>query len=286
MRFECEACGHLGEAARILPSAQGVGLECAQCGHATALAPAAPVDTVAEAPSPTLAEAREPDTVAEAPPKAPEALEGPPREGPGTLVESAAPRTLAAPAPLAAGIDPVEVLRKRGVRIDPGSGPARCPKCGFRQQAVPSCARCGLELRALPQGHSHPWEVAPPGKEAQVEAMEEGWRALVEQDRLGDEAAREALIRDAVRHGLLDRLARRFRFYAQDHMGTPRGDAAALGLASIVEKMHATFLASQGGNAREDMHSNVRRMQAGLYVVVGLMCLGILVLALLIFAPK
>jgi hypothetical protein len=275
MRFECEACGHLGEAARILPSAQGVGLECAQCGHATTLAPSSPPETVAEAPAPTQAQpARAPDTIAE-PERAPAA-----QAGPGTLVE-APPRTVEAPEP----IDPVEVLRKRGVRIDPGSGPVRCPKCGFRQQAVASCARCGLELRSQPQGQAHPWDQVPAGKEAQVQELEEGWRALVEEDRLGDEEAREALIRRAVSQGLLDRLARRFRFYAQDHHGTPRGDAAALGLASIVEKMHATFLATQGGS-RQDMGASVRRMQVGLYVIVGVMCLAILGLALLIFAPR
>jgi hypothetical protein len=257
MRFECSACQHLGEAAQVVPADGGVALICAACGHGTRLG---------GAPSP--------------PPAAPS-----PSPSPALAPDAAAPAPVAPARPAAAAMDPVAVIRKQGLTVDPGSGPERCPKCGYRQGRSASCVRCGVDWRGL-GGRVAPWEEVPPGKEAAAAELERRWLGLLEGEEMLREEAREAVVHYAVEHGLLDRLSRRFRFYAQDHHGTARGEAAALSLGSIVEKMHAAFLVGAGQGSRGQVEEGVKRVQVVLYVVVGLMCLGLLALVALYFAPR
>lgn len=267
MKFQCEACGFLGEAAGIKPMGAGLGLSCAECGATTEL-------RVGEPPSP-------------APPAPP-----PTGEPPASALEPFAP-VKAVRAPVAevlghaephAGPDPVEVLRRQGLKVEVGEGPVRCPKCGFRQKSPQPCARCGLDLRK-PLPKTPPWEAIPEGKEPAVQELERRWEALVAGDFLSAQA-RDALIAFATQEQLLDRAARRFRFHAQDHAGTPVGDAAATSLAKIVERMHAAFVVAGQGSERGDYEAGVKRFKAGLYAIVAVMCIIVIALAVLLFGGK
>jgi hypothetical protein len=176
------------------------------------------------------------------------------------------------------------VLRRQGLKVEVGEGPVRCPKCGFRQKTPQSCARCGLDLRK-PLPKLPPWEVIPEGKEPAAQELERRWAALVAGDFLSAQA-RDALIAFATQEQLLDRAARRFRFYAQDHAGTPVGDAAAASLAKIVERMHAAFVVAGQGAERGDYEAGVKRFKAGLYAIVAVMCIIVIALAVLLFGGK
>ncbi len=259
VRFECESCGVLGEAAQILPSATGVSLVCASCGHAT----------------PLKSPEKDP---------APQAKVPLPEEVPSLPVAPMLSADVLTP------IEPVslpELATKRArVSVEPGRGPERCPKCGYRQVQSSSCVRCGLAWRRMGVKNP-PWERPPVGKEAQSQELDARWKALSATEEILSADACEALIHYAVEHGLLDQLSRRFRFYAQDHHGTPPGDAAEASLARIVDKMNATFMVSQGaGGQAQHYDANIKRMKIILYIIITLMSLGILALAVSTFLPR
>lgn len=259
MRFECESCGHLGEAAQIKPAAAGVELVCASCGHASILgATASPV----------------------APPAA-----GVERADPRRLIASvlSGAEGAAAGAHLPDGaLDPVEVLKARGVRIDPGQGDVRCPKCGYRQGSAGSCRQCGVDLsRSDLQGI---FDRPPEGKEADAELLDARWEALSRPGGgLLDAGERESFIRLASELGLLDRASRRFRFHAPDHAGSEQGEAAADALSRLVERMHAEFVSAHGASSRDQYTEGARQIRMGLYALAVVMCLLVAALAAWIF---
>ena len=145
-----------------------------------------------------------------------------------------------------------------------------------------SCIHCGLGGEYLGTGGVKPWGRPPLGKERAALELEERWKVLIATD-LADEKAREEYLQFAFAAGLHDRAARLARFFAQDHLGTPQGDAAAMMLASVVEKMHAVFLVRQGGGSRDVMVERTKTIMKWIYVVVALMCAGVCVLFLLFF---
>ncbi len=287
MKFQCEACGHLGEAAQIKPVAGGVALVCAECGHENSLgaAPAASAPPAAsEAPK---APSSEPSA---APPEpvvpSEEALEA---EAAKVMMGATAQRSSK---PQSGGLipsppppDPMRALQKSGLKVDVGQGPVRCPKCGYRQQRPTSCQKCGLDL-SRPDLGTAPWEKVPPEKADAAQMLDAAWEALLEGDAILDPKAREGFINKASATGLLDRAARRFRFFAQDHDGTERGNAAAESLGRLVERMHVEFVSVQGMGSTKDAYAErAKQVRSGLYVVAILMCLGVVALAMVIFKP-
>jgi hypothetical protein len=179
-------------------------------------------------------------------------------------------------------LDPSRVIKKGRVEVAPGKGAVRCPKCGYRQEEHGSCFQCGLDLTRF--GESDAWERSPPGKEAQAIALKERWDAICER---GLESAQEteAFINLASNDQLLDLAARWLRFYAQDHFGTPAGERASRALARLVERMHVEFVSSHGPGSRDAYVQRTKAVQGVLYVVAALMCVGVIVLAMVIFKP-
>lgn len=247
MKVECEACGHLGAPAEILARPEGVVIVCAQCG-AESLMAASP----------------------EAEPATPAAQTAPVVE-PAPPIASPAPSAAPSAAPRA---DAVEGLVEEGIRIDPGSGPLRCPKCGFRQAVSPSCVRCGLGGSGL-GGSPSAWRGdVPEGKGDLAEALDARWTELCAHGLAAPDADGEAFLAFALQSGLVDRAARLVRLYAQDEFGTDEGEAARLLLGSVIEKSHAVFLVSQGGSSRDVVVERTRQTMKVLYIIVAIMCLG------------
>lgn len=290
MKFECEACGHLGAAASVTPSARGVVLVCAQCAHENLLG--AGGASTAPAPADLSASSQAPGPAPGAS-SSPALTEGVKSKG---RADSAPPMSEARAAVLAstvlrghqAAAQP-SVMPKgpnpSRVRVEVGEGDVRCPKCGFRQHTLGACRQCGLDIRRLGTSVER-FERVPPQKRSAARSLDARWEALIEGGGILESSACESFINLASAAGLLDRAARRIRFYAQDHDGTPEGDAAVVALGRLVDRMHAEFITSQGGvNAKDRYTEKVRQIRSALYVLTAVFCLVIVVLALMMFGP-
>ncbi len=252
MKIQCEGCGELVEPG-VNATVRGVELTCPGCGHVGLLGGGA-----AAGPAPVA----------------------PAREAAAVLVEARRPAAVEparAPAP-----DPVGVVQ-RGVKVAVGEGAVRCPKCGYRQEDEAACHRCGLVFARADV--SRPWEAVAAEQASDVEELERRWGALVG-GAMGDREAHRGFTAWARERRLLEQAARRYRFYAQDHAGTPEAEAASEALGRIVELMHAEFVLREGAaSASDDLEGRVRQVKRGLVVVAILMSAGVLALALYIFGP-
>ncbi len=268
MKVECEACGHLGAPAEILARPEGVVIVCAECRAeslmaAAGAAPPAPADPPLQSGAPVLAETDAADS--EEVPDPPPAFDVP------TAVQIV--RQVQTEAPAA---DPVDSLVDAGIRVDPGDGPMRCPKCGFRQPLGTACVRCGLGGGALGGGVEGWRGDVPAGMEAAAEALDDRWAALCA-NGLEDAAEEcEAFLALALAQGLVDRAARLVRLHAQDHHETPEGEAARAMLGRVIEKSHAVFLVSHGGGSRDVVVERTRKTMKALYIIVAIMSVAAL----------
>jgi len=253
MKVECEGCGVLMEL-EVRPAARGIELVCTACGHVGRLGGGGPSEAAAEVAA------------------APAALEV--VEGVGDALEQAAELR-------GSSMRPSRSRRSAGsLEIHPGEGPVRCPKCGFRQEETASCHRCGLELA---RARSEAWEVVAPSQQAAAAEVDAEWAALLAGD-FRDRRRHDGFIQAARSRGMLDRAARRYRFFAQDHAGQPAGDVAAGALEQIVEMMHAEFVVS-AGSGDEEFGRRVRQFKSALMLAAVVMCVGVLMLAIYIFGP-
>ena len=273
MKVECEACGHLGAPAEILARPEGVVVVCAECGAESLMAAAGPAEHARAARADSSV-----DSSTVVPPAAP--LPDEPVRAPAQAIVAS---TLAA-ARQTGPVDPVESLVDAGIRIDPGRGPMRCPKCGYRQSLGPACVRCGLGGRAL-GGDPTGWRGdVPEGKESVAAALDERWEALCDHGLSTAQADSEAFLAFSLEVGLVDRAARLVRLYAQDHFDSDEGEAARAMLGRVIEKSHAVFLVSQGGSSRDVVVERTRQTMKVLYIIVALMCVAALVLIVVWFA--
>ena len=253
MKVECEACSTLMEP-EVRPAAAGVELICASCGHVALLGGEGPVAAKVQ-----------PEEQVLSPLAAPEELAKGSEAGP----------------PLAPSPDPVAVLAKHRLEIDPGSGEVRCPKCGFRQDDEVACHRCGL---AFSEGRRQLWEDVPEESRALAEELDRRWELLSGGDFFDDDAHR-AFVGFARSSRLLERAARHYRFHAQDHAGDAVGERAAKALEQIVELMHAEFVMFGGSSEGDAFSRRVTLAKKGLMVAAVLMCIGVLALAVFFFGP-
>lgn len=252
MKVECEGCGVLMEP-EVRPAARGLELVCTACGHVGRLGGEVAAEPAAQHAARVGEGAVEADG---------DALE-PVTEVRGSVVR------------------PSRSGRSGGsLEIQPGAGPVRCPKCGYRQEETASCHRCGLELA---RGRSEAWEEVAPAQQAAAAEVDAAWAALLA-GNFRDGRRHDAFIQSARSRGMLDRAARRYRFFAQDHAGQPAGDVAAGALEQIVELMHAEFVVS-AGSGDEEFGRRVRHFKSALMLAAVVMCVGVLLLAIYIFGP-
>lgn len=290
MKFECEACGHLGAAASVTPSARGVVLVCAQCAHENLLGGASPAPAVVEPSASSQAPSPGPAPATSSSPALTEGVKSKGRAASASPMSEAQAAALASTmlrghqAPAQPSMMPKGPNPSR-VRVEVGEGDVRCPKCGFRQDTLDACRQCGVDIRRLGTSVER-FERVPPQKRSAARSLDARWEALIEGGGILETSACESFINLASAAGLLDRAARRFRFYAQDHDGTPEGDAAVVALGRLVDRMHAEFITSQGGvNAKDRYTEKVRQLRTALYVLTAAFCLVIVVLALMMFGP-
>ena len=183
MEIRCTNCQHLGPAEQVLPTADGVALICANCGHHNALGVSDGDGASAGARS-----------VA-----APPATSKPSNSSSLWLQRDALERLVP----------------------EPGSGP-RCRKCAhLLADDEQYCSRCGLareEGERFPPGAA-PWERPPVGKEDVHEQATLLWKALRDHPteenlaKFADFAKNEQLLEYGVRQ---------LRFFMVDHPEVPR----------------------------------------------------------------
>ncbi|MEO1272993.1 MAG: hypothetical protein AAFX99_33305 [Myxococcota bacterium] len=317
MRIECESCGHLGDGI-VRRTSLGLGLECGQCGFIMLVEDRPPPTTesshlldleltpiqgVSVAPEPPAEVASEhglegaPSVWTSASmPTTPIPRQAPLPQAPAAMSISMQPPAAntpqAPPAPVQQAAAVPEVsdeqaspeeshvrLQPRALMVERGEGEHRCPKCGWRQDDPEACHRCGLVFDLAREG-ARPWEMVPPGKEMAAAELDRRWSEMVAGD-FRDPDPHDDFIQFATRAYLLERAAQRYRFYAQDHTGTPEGELAVASLERVIELLNATFL-MQGGGSDETkaFQHRVSQFKTVLYIVAILMCLGVVWLAL------
>ncbi len=156
MEIRCSQCQHVGPAADVRPTAEGVVLVCENCGAENRL---------------DVSRSDE-DSGADGTPETPPVPIDP---GPASASQSAEAKEW------------MEQGALERLIPEPGTGP-RCRKCAhLLGEGESYCPRCGLsvsEANRYPEGEA-PWEKAPPDKEAEHEQATLLWRSL--QDHPTDE---------------------------------------------------------------------------------------------------
>jgi hypothetical protein len=177
--------------------------------------------------------------------------------------------------------DAVESLVRSGIDIDPGDGPMRCPKCGFRQPVSASCARCGLAGDPLAMPADSWGGDVPQGGAGSVQELDVLWKAVTETGLSNDPDAGREFLLSARRLEVLDRAARLIRLHAQDTVGTDEGEAAAALLGRVIERSHAEFLMAEGSGGHDAMVLRTQTVMRVLYIGVAVFSVLVL-LAILI----
>ncbi len=244
MKVECEDCGFLGPPAAIIPRDAGAAVVCSACGAEFLFA---------------LAEGAE-DTG--------DVTDGVGGEIDAIMEPTMCPPVLMAPTEDSTG-DAVESLVRGGLHIDPGEGPMRCPKCGFRQPVSGSCARCGLAGDALVQSAESWGGDVPEGGVSSAHELDALWKTLTETGLSNDPDGGMGFLVTARRLNVLDRAARLIRLHAQDTVGTDEGEAAAALLGRVIEGSHAEFLMAEGSGGHDAMVLRTQTVMRLLYIGVG-----------------
>lgn len=240
MEFRCDKCTHVGAAAEVRPSEDGVILVCENCGHENVL------ETGPSKPEPSESAGREDvaepdedaadrgeDAVADSEPPAAEKS------------QTAAPVKKPAPGRGFSDNDEVRMwLREDALAAlipEPGPGP-RCPKCAQRVPPdVENCSRCGLsqtEARKYDEGEA-PWQKPPQGKEAEYEQALLLWESLEED---WDEQRLENFVDFVREEDLLDVGIRKVRFYLAEH---PDDEVAIKYLRDMAESLQSRLIVAQ-----------------------------------------
>lgn len=162
--------------------------------------------------------------------------------------------------------------------------PQRCPKCGLRPSSPGPCHRCGLDLSTLPEGlEAQPWERVSDDKAPLAEELQRRWDALADDFLARD--GHDEIIAYASVTGLVDLLARRYRFFVDEEPDGERRLRAEASLAQLVELMQAQFVAGRGQDEGELWERRARIIKGVLYVIVVLMCVGVIALTFVVVRP-
>ena len=247
MDIRCAKCEHVGPAASVAPTEQGVAFLCANCGHQNflELPPTTPATPAAAALAPLGGGA-----VAARPPAQPADASG-------------------------------EAWLKSGMleRLIPQPGDGlRCRKCAYLLDAEQNCPRCGLnviESRRFADGEA-PWERPPDGLDGPYEQASLLWKS-VEENTSDDNITKFAeFVRE---EGLLELGIRRLRFFLVDH---PGHKLATHYLEQLAESFQAKMIVAraQAEVRAEDIVAATGRAKKVLLTVVFAMWLGIFVFLL------
>lgn len=262
MEIRCEKCSHIGPAAAVDASDEGVMLTCENCAHQNLLSTGAPSTS-------TAADTLNPER------KSTEHLGPGARDAMGVWLRKDA---LVALAPT------------------PGEG-ARCLKCahllGMDLEETPddeqNCARCGLnqaEAAHYTPGEA-PWERPPPGKEAAFEQAELLWAAIDDADPDSEEAELklENFVEFVVDEDFLELGIRKLRHHLVRH---PDDQAAIEQLGELAASMQSRVIVATA-RARADaqqFEQDVERYRSR-FVTVAIILLAIsLVLFIVVYLGK
>ena len=144
----------------------------------------------------------------------------------------------------------------------PGEG-ERCQKCAqLLDDEEAHCPQCGLSKEAAEKyapGEA-PWEMAPPGLEAQKEKADRAWRDW----KLGDGAIDE-FVDTVLDGGLIDYGLRKIQFYLVEHPQHPDAIKALQRLAEQLE-MTIQIAHTQAEAQSEDFNDDIKVFRTRLMV--------------------
>lgn len=253
MKFECSACGHLGEAEEVRPSGGGIEVVCAACGEANVLEmDGADDDEDAE-------EAVEEEAGVE---DLPDSVRS------GLQEKGYGPTNLKMPSD--------EALERLKPELGPG---LRCPKCAKLLRAdAENCVRCGLnqeEARRYADGEA-PWETPLPGQEAAFEQADLLWSAFEEAPDDEKLANFVELVRE---EGLYELGIRRLRFHLVDRPEDQKALEALRELAVGIQS-HITAARAKAEANADAMNRNIKQFKRR--VIVGVLVVGTAIVAILV----
>ena len=292
MDIRCKNCQHIGPAADVRPTAAGVELICANCGHANPLEVQGATSEPTPAPTPSQAEDRAPRTEDRAPAPAATGAASDASATTGGInttgdidIErarafAAAEKERAKPKKEISLTDISEKMMERLIPVQ-GDGP-RCRKCAHLLSPVDEhCRRCGLNIadsHRYAEGDA-PWEKAPRGKEAAFEQATLLWASANEQwsDERLDKFA------DFIREERLNELGiRLLRFRLAEHPDDMRAVAHLQELVSMMQSRVVVATAQAEASAQQ-FGQDVAKTRTALIGATVIFWVGIFMLFLFLF---
>ncbi len=243
MKFECESCGQLAEAASLGVEDGQVVVKCSQCGAINR----------------------------------PESKAG---SGPHEAAPLAEQREEVATGSVSTSAEPVEEEPESHSQPGPvriHHDEIKCPKCFHTQLVRSNCARCGLDLSQSDLDKAR-WEPDPSGKEEAYARALELWAQI--EISPGERQQHERFVSHCTNHHLLDLCTRRYREWISER---PGDEPATEFMMVAVQRMEKVALAMMGTQAwaenLKDRVASVRRLL--LFVSVVLVVLGLALLFLI-----
>lgn len=250
MDIRCNQCGHIGPAAEIKPTSDGVALICANCDHPNALDVGA--SAPAAAPRPAATPSRDAAALKAAPPSAD-------RQEREALTSAMLQRLIPTP----------------------GQG-VRCPKCVSIVDGDDAyCAQCGLDLDGA---YRHapgdaPWERVPEAKQEAASQARLLWETTTQQWEGEHLSNYIELIQEAQLH---EQGIRNLRLWLVEHPDDPLA-VDALGELAKVMQTRMIIAKSHADQDRHMFHQEVTKIRTGLMVGAFVFWAGIFGLFLMLF---
>lgn len=239
MKFECESCGQVAEAAGVGVEDGQVVMTCGQCGAINR--PESKQGDVPRSPAP-LREAEDVQTAAP--------FSTAPAEG--------------EPEPAADSPRPVH------------HQPIKCPKCFHTQLVRSNCARCGLDLKQSDLDKAR-WEPDPSGKEEAYARALELWAQI--EISPGDRQQHERFVTHCTNHHLLDLCTRRYREWVSERPGEEPATEFLLLAVQRMEKVALAMMGTQAwAENLKDRVASVKRLLLFVSVVLVVLGLVLLFL--------